>query len=268
MDAKSRKGSMANPPLEKQFGALPEVGAASDAALSQAKTPVVMGADDAMTIGGTSAKTAFLLILVLGAGVWGWNQVDPQSGDTGLPGWWFLLAMGVLVLAIVTAFKPQLAIITGPLYALSQGAAIGTISRFYEAQFEGIVLQAIMATAAVFFVMLVLFVTRAIKVTDRLRGVIIGATLGIMLFYLASFMLSLFSVSIPLVWDSGPVGIGFSVLIVGIAAFNLMLDFDLIERGVQARAPKFMEWFGAFALMVTIIWLYIEILRLIGKARN
>ena len=148
------------------------------------------------------------------------------------------------------------------------GVAIGTISRLYESQFEGIVLQAIMATAAVFFVMLVLFVTRAIKVTDKLRGVIIGATLGIMLFYLASFVLSLFAVSIPLVWDSGPVGIGFSVLIVGIAAFNLMLDFDLIERGVQARAPKFMEWFGAFALMVTIIWLYIEILRLIGKVRN
>ena len=259
---------MANPPLQKQFGALPEVGAASDAALASAKTPIVMGADDAMTIGGTSAKTAFLLILVLGAGAWGWTLVDPVAGGTGLPGWWFFLVIGVIGLAILTAFKPQLAIITGPLYALIQGVAIGTISRLYESQFEGIVLQAIMATAAVFFVMLVLFVTRAIKVTDRLRGVIIGATLGIMLFYLASFVLSLFSVSIPLVWDSGPVGIGFSVLIVGIAAFNLMLDFDLIERGVQARAPKFMEWFGAFALMVTIIWLYIEILRLIGKVRN
>ena len=259
---------MANPPLNKQFGALPEVGAASDTALASAQTPVVMGADDAMTIGGTSAKTAFLLILVLGAGAWGWTLVEPQTGSTSLPGWWFFLAIGAVGLAILTAFKPRLAIITGPLYALTMGVAIGTISRLYESQFEGIVLQAIMATAAVFFVMLVLFVTRAIRVTDKLRGVIIGATLGIMLFYLASFVLSLFAVSIPLVWDSGPVGIGFSVLIVGIAAFNLMLDFDLIERGVQARAPKFMEWFGAFALMVTIIWLYIEILRLIGKVRN
>ena len=259
---------MANPPLNKQFGALPEVGAGSDAALARAQTPVGMGADDAMTIGGTSAKTAFLLILVLGAGAWGWSLVDPVEEGSGLPGWWFFLAIGALGLAILTAFRPQLAIITGPLYALSMGVAVGTISRLYEAQFEGIVLQAIMATAAVFFVMLVLFVTRTIKVTNRLRGVIIGATLGIMLFYLASFVLSLFSVGIPLVWDSGPVGIGFSLLIVGIAAFNLMLDFDLIERGVQARAPKFMEWFGAFALMVTIIWLYIEILRLIGKTRN
>lgn len=259
---------MANPTLEKQFGTLPEVGAGSDAALASAQTPVAMGSANAMTIGGTSAKTAFLLILVLGAGAWGWSLVEPQTGNSSLPGWWFLLAIGVLVLAIVTAFKPQLAIITGPLYALTQGVAIGTISRLYESQFEGIVLQAIMATAAVFFVMLVLFVTRAIKVTDKLRGVVIGATLGIMLFYLASFILSLFTVSIPLVWDSGPVGIGFSLLIVGIAAFNLMLDFDLIERGVQARAPKFMEWYGAFALMVTIVWLYIEILRLIGKVRN
>jgi uncharacterized YccA/Bax inhibitor family protein len=259
---------MANPPLQKQFGALPEVGAGSDAALQSAQTPAGFGADDPMTIGGTSAKTAFLLILVLAAGAWGWTLVDPVTGGTGLPGWWFFLAIGVFGLAILTAFKPQLAIITGPLYALSMGVAIGTISRLYESQFEGIVLQAIMATAAVFFVMLVLFVTRTIKVTNRLRGVIIGATFGIMLFYLASFVLSLFTVGIPLVWDSGPVGIGFSVLIVGIAAFNLMLDFDLIERGVQAKAPKFMEWFGAFALMVTIIWLYIEILRLIGKVRN
>lgn len=262
------KGTMANPPLAKQFGALPEVGAAPDAALQTAKVPAGFGADDAMTIGGTSAKTAFLLILVLGAGAWGWNLVDPRSGSSSLPGWWLLVVFGALGLAILTAFRPQLAIITGPLYAVTQGVAIGTISRFYEAQFEGIVLQAIMATAAVFFVMLVLFVTRTIKVTNKLRGVIVGATLGIMLFYLASFVLSFFGVSVPLVWDSGPVGIGFSVLIVGIAAFNLMLDFDLIERGVQARAPKFMEWFGAFALMVTIIWLYIEILRLIGKTRN
>ena len=185
---------MANPPLQKQFGALPEVGAASDAALQTTKMPTGFGADNPMTIGGTSGKTAFLLILVLGAGAWGWTLVEPQTGNSSLPGWWFFLAIAVLGLAILTAFKPQLAIITGPLYALTQGVAIGTISRLYESQFEGIVLQAIMATAAVFSVMLVLFVTGAIKVTAKFRGIVVGATLGIVVFYLATFVFSLFGV--------------------------------------------------------------------------
>ena len=116
--------------------------------------------------------------------------------------------------------------------------------------------------------MLVLFVTRTIRVTQRVRGVIIGATLGIFLFYLGSFLLSLFGVGIPLVWDDGPIGIGFSLLVVGIASFNLMLDFDMIERGVVAGAPKYLEWYSAFGLMVTIVWMYIEMLRLIAKVRN
>ena len=158
--------------------------------------------------------------------------------------------------------------ITGPLYSLTMGVALGVISHIYDEAFEGIVLQAIMATAAVFIVMLVLFVTRTIRVTQRMRGVIIGATLGIALFYLGSFLLSLFGVGIPLVWDDGPVGIGFSLLVVGIASFNLMLDFDMIERGVVAGAPKYLEWYSAFGLMVTIVWMYIEMLRLIAKVRN
>jgi len=259
---------MANPTLQKQFGALPSVGATADTALGGPKTPIGMGSDDPMTIGGTAAKTAFLLILVLAAGAWGWTLVNPAAGEINIPVWWFFVLIGAVVLAVVTAFKPQLAIITGPLYAISQGVVIGAISHLYEAEFEGIIIQALLATASVFMVMLVLFVTRTIRVTNRMRGIIIGATLGIALFYLVSIVLSLFSVNMPFVWDSGPIGIGFSVLVVGIAAFNLMLDFDLIERGVIARAPKFMEWFGAFALMVTIVWLYIEILRLLSKIRD
>jgi len=256
---------MANPTMQRQFGSYPEV---TDAALQTAAPSPITTDGESMTIGGTAAKTGFLLLLVLASGSWGWSLVDPAAGETSLPGWWFLIFIGVLILAIVTAFRPQLAIITGPLYALAMGVAVGSISHIYDAQWDGIVIQAILATAAVFIVMLVLFVTRTIKVTNRMRGVIIGATAGIALFYVASIVLSLFGVSIPYVWDSGPIGIGFSVLVVGIAAFNLMLDFDMIERGVQARAPKSLEWFGAFGLMVTIIWMYIEILRLLGKARN
>lgn len=258
---------MANPTLNKEFGKLPPV-ADSDVALANAPVSPVSTDSESMTIGGTSAKTGFLLLLVLGAGSWGWSLVDPASGETTIPVWWFFLSMGVLVLAIVTAFNPRLAIVTGPLYSLTMGVVIGSISHIYEEAFEGIVIQAILATAAVFIVMLVLFVTRTIKVTNRLRGVVIGATLGIALFYLVSFMMSLFGTGIPLIWDSGPVGILFSVFIVGIAAFNLMLDFDMIERGVQARAPKHLEWYGAFGLMVTILWMYIEMLRLLAKVRS
>ncbi len=220
-----------------------------------------------MTIGGVSAKTSFLLLLVLGAGAWGWSLVDPASGATSLPVWWFFISFGALILAIITAFKPRLAIVTGPLYALTQGVVIGTISRFYEIQFEGIVVQAILATASVFIVMLVLFVTGAIKVTDKFRGIVVGATLGILLLYLGSFVMALFGWSSP-VYSGGPVGIGFSLFIVGIAALNLMLDFDMVVRGVSARAPKYLEWYAAFGLMVTIVWLYIELLRLLGKTRN
>ena len=256
---------MANPAMEKQFGEYPAV---IDAGMQTQQPPSPVTSDaEVMTIGGTSAKTGLLLLLVLGAGAWGWNQVDVDAGTTTIPGWWFLLMIGVLILAIVTAFRPRLAIVTGPLYALTMGAMIGSISRIYEAEFEGIVIQALLATAAVFVTMLVLFVTRTIRVTNRMRGVIIGATAGIALFYLASIVLALFNVSIPLVWDSGPFGILFSLFVVVIAAFNLMLDFDMIERGVRARAPKYLEWYGAFGLMVTIVWMYIEILRLLGKSR-
>ena len=256
---------MANPALSKEFGELPAV---TDATLNQPPPSPITVDGDRMSVGGTAAKTGFLLLLVLGAGSWGWNLVDPASGETAIPGWWFFIAIGVFILAIVTAFRPQIAVITGPLYSLTMGVALGVISHIYDEAFEGIVLQAIMATAAVFIVMLVLFVTRTIRVTQRMRGVIIGATLGIALFYLGSLILSLFGVGIPLVWDDGPVGIGFSLLIVGIASFNLMLDFDMIERGVVAGAPKSLEWYGAFGLMVTIVWMYIEILRLLGKVRN
>ncbi|MEN8041505.1 MAG: Bax inhibitor-1/YccA family protein [Actinomycetota bacterium] len=261
---------MANPTLSKQFGALPENNTASsaptDAMLQSAKIPFSTGEAEPMTIGGTVSKTAFLLALVVGAGMWGWGQVQPEVGVIDIPGWWFLVLFGALILAIVTAFKPALARFTGPLYALTQGVAMGVISHVYNAAYDGIVVQAILATAAVFVAMLVLFVTGTIKVTDRFRGIVIGATFGIVLFYLATFILSLFSVPIP--FFSGGLGIVFSVVIVGIAAMNLMLDFDMIVRATNARAPKSWEWYGAFGLMVTIVWMYIEILRLIALTRD
>ena len=261
---------MANPTLSKQFGSLPKSdsggSASADAALQTAKLPFTPGSADPMTISGTVAKSAFLLALVVGSGMWGWNQVEPQTGTSSIPGWWFLIAIGAVVLAIVTAFRPQIAMFTGPLYALTMGVGLGVISHIYDAAYEGIVLQAIMATSVVFVVMLVLFVTGAIKVTARFRGIVVGATLGIFVFYLLTFVLTLFGVSVP--YMSGGLGILFSVFIVGIAALNLMLDFDMIVRGTDAGAPKYYEWYGAFGLTVTIIWMYIEMLRLIALSRN
>ncbi|MGI9529074.1 MAG: Bax inhibitor-1/YccA family protein [Acidimicrobiia bacterium] len=259
---------MANPALDKTFGELPAVTVSADAALQTAAPSPVVSDHEVMTIGGTAAKTGLLLLLVIGAGAWGWTLVDPEAGTSSIPAGLWLLMIGVFVLAIVTAFKPRLAIVTGPIYALSMGVVLGAISHIYDAQFGGIVIQAVMATAAVFIVMLVLFVTRTIRVTNRMRGIVIGATAGLALFYLASIVLAVFGVSVPLIWDTGIMGIAFSVFVVGLAAFNLMLDFDMIERGVIARSPKYMEWYGAFGLTVTIIWMYIEMLRLLGKARS
>jgi uncharacterized YccA/Bax inhibitor family protein len=256
---------MANPTLEREFGSLP----ATDTTLASAPVaaaPAPSG-DATMSIGGTAAKTSFLLLLVVGAGAWGWGLVSPETGNTSLPFWWFFVSFGVLALAIVTAFKPQLAVVTGPLYAITQGVMIGSFSHIYNVAWDGIVLQAIVATVAVFVAMLFLFVTGIIKVTDRFRGIVIGATLAIALMYLVSFIASLFGWN-SVVYSNGALGIGISLFVVAIAALNLMIDFDMVVRGVNEGMPRQFEWYAAFGLMVTIIWLYIEILRLLGKSRN
>ncbi len=258
---------MANPTLKRHFDKPIAAGSSADAELQMPQGPIVSDGTR-MEIGGTASKTGFLLLLTLVSATWGWSQTDPNASETGLPGFLFFLLIGVVVLAVVTAFNPKLARVTGPIYALTMGAFVGAISRAYNTAYDGIVIQALLATAAVFTVMLVLFVTRTIKVTQRMRSTVIGATLGIALFYLVSIVLSLFSVQMPFVWDSGLFGIAFSVFVVAIAAFNLMLDFDMIEKGVAAGAPKYMEWYGAFGLTVTIIWMYLEILRLLSKLRD
>jgi len=218
-----------------------------------------------MTIGGTASATGMLLVVLVASGVWGWSVASPTGA---LPAWSFFVLIGAFVLALVTIFNPRIAVFTSPIYTAAQGVFLGSMSKAYEAQWGGIVLTAVLATVAVFIVMLVLFVTRTITVTNKLRSVIIGATLGIALFYLASIVLAFFGVQMPFVWEGGIGGILFSVFVVGIASLNLLLDFDSIERGVAMGAPKYMNWYGAFGLMITIIWLYMEILRLLGKARN
>lgn len=202
--------------------------------------------------------TVTLLALVIGGAFWGWqNAIAVQR-------WYWIWVIALLVLVVITVAKPQLARFTGIVYALGQGAFVGSISRIYEEFFDGIVIQAFVATIAVFVAMLFLYVTRIIKVTEKTRAVIMVATLGIGLFYLFSFLMRLFGWDVPLVFGVGTAAIVFSVAVIVVAALNLVLDFDVIERGIRGGAPANFAWFAAFGLMVTIIWLYIEILRLLA----
>ncbi|MCU0269331.1 MAG: Bax inhibitor-1/YccA family protein [Acidimicrobiales bacterium] len=230
-----------------------------------------------MTARGAASATLVLLVLLLIAGAFGWSQVTVTTGineagetvnTTQFPGWLMLAALGGLVVGLVGAFVPKLAPITGPIYALLYGAAIGGISRVYDVSYDGIVIQAIGASLAVFATMLFLYVTRIIKVTQRLRMVVIGATMGIMLFYLVSWVATLFGADLLFWQEPSLLGIGISVLIVAVAAFNLLLDFDFIERASAAGAPKRMEWYAAFGLLVTLVWLYLEMLRLLALLRE
>ena len=223
-----------------------------------------------MTVGGTAAATGVLLVVLVAAGVVGWNlvDVDPASQDVNFPAWLLLPLFAALGVAFLTAFKPHLARFTSPVYALLQGLVVGAISHVYDAQWDGIVIQAVGATIGVFVVMLALYGLRIIRVTDRFRRIVIGATLGVVLLYGVSLLFSLFGSTPSFLYDASLLGIGLSVFVAGLAAFNLALDFDMIEKGSKAGAPKYMEWYGAFGLLVTLVWLYLELLRLLARLRS
>lgn len=232
--------------------------------------------DERMTVNGTIARSALLLVLVLMTGGWTWQHfreiAAAQSVNAAMaataPFLWGGLILG-LVLAIATAFKPRWSPLSAPLYALAEGTALGGLSAIFELRYPGIVLQAVLASVGVLAVMLVLYRSGIIKVTDRFRMGVVAATGGIMVLYLAQWGLSAFShYSIPFINGSGALGIGFSVLVVCLAALNFVLDFDMIERGAAAGAPRYMEWYCAFALLVTLVWLYMELLRLLAKTRR
>ena len=177
-------------------------------------------------------------------------------------------SIGAVILAIIMAFKKETAKTLSILYAILEGIAIGGISFVFNAVYDGIVVQAVFFTSADLLVMLLLYKFRIIKVNDKFRSVIFGATLCIAIVYLINFILGFFKMSVPFLNDSSPIGIGISVAIVAIASFNLLLDFDFIEQGANANMPKYFEWYCAFGLLVTLVWLYLEILRLLSKVRS
>jgi uncharacterized YccA/Bax inhibitor family protein len=222
------------------------------------------------TVQGSVAKTFLLLAILSFTGLWSWNAFGTaQFPQIALP----IAAIGGFIVAMITIFRPTASPITAPLYAALEGVVLGAISRIYdrtsgarfEGQYGGIAMQAVMLTCSVMMVMLFIYGTRLIRVTAKLQAGIIMATGALFLFYMVTMLLGFFGVHMPLIFSSSPMGIGFSLFVVGLAAFNLLLDFDFIEKAAYAQAPKYMEWYGAFGLMVTLIWLYLEILRLLAK---
>jgi uncharacterized YccA/Bax inhibitor family protein len=227
---------------------------------------------ETMSIQGTVNKTLLLLILVCVSAAWIWLRFysipEPSLATASISPWMLGGAFGGFAVALVTVFKKSWAGVTAPIYALLEGLLLGGLSAIFEAQYPGIVIQAVGLTFGTLFCLLVAYTSRMIKVTQNFRLGVFAATGGIALFYLASMVLGFFGIHIPYIHEGGLIGIGFSLFIVVIAALNLVLDFDFIEQAAAQGAPRYMEWYGAFGLIVTLVWLYIEILRLLSKLRS
>ncbi len=262
---------MSNVVLENSFKRVDQEDLrAGYAAPSQTSTdgPIsVSGSNETMSVEGSARAALILFALLAVTATWSWISLPSLSPGMQAAILWGPI-LGALVLVLIATFKPQTARIIAPIYALLQGLFLGSISRIFEEQYNGIVFQAVLATGVIVFVMYTLYATRILKVTPRFRKIVIGATLGIFVFYMLNLVMSLFGAQMPLIWSSGLFGIGFSVLVIAIAASNLALDFDFIERGSQAGMPKYMNWSAALGLLVTIIWIYIEVLRLLAKTRQ
>jgi len=226
-----------------------------------------LAAEGRMTINGTINKTLILLVLTLVPAAWVWDKFY-KGGAEAVSSWIMIAVIAGLVVAMATIFKKTWAPFTAPLYAVIEGVVIGGISAIAEAQFQGIVFQAASLTFGTLLALLVAYRTGVIKVTERFRLGVVAATGGIFVVYLISIVLGFFGINVPFIHSGGTIGILFSLFVVVIAALNLVLDFDFIERGSAEGAPKYMEWYGAFGLIVTLIWLYIEFLRLLTKLRQ
>ena len=219
-----------------------------------------------MTIEGTVLKTTVLMVILMITAVYAWSQAT-----TGSPLASILMiggAIGGFIVALATIFLPKYSPITAPIYAALEGLFMGGISAAFEASYHGIVIKAVGLSIGVLAMMLFLYGTGIIRATEKFKIGVVAATGAICLVYVVSMVMSLFGKQVPLIHESGWVGIGFSLVVVVIAALNLILDFDFIERGVQLRAPKYMEWYGGFSLMVTLVWMYLEILRLLAKMQG
>lgn len=225
---------------------------------------------ETMTIQGTVNKTAFLLVLVFLSAMYSWSKtaVLIEAGGA-FPMLYFWIAMiGAFVFSLITIFNKKIAKYTASIYAVLEGVVLGLISMMFETRYPGIAIQAIMGTFGVFFMMIFLYKSKIIKPTENFKLGVVSATGGIFFMYLISFILSFFGINLGFINGNGIFSIIFSLVVVVIASLNLVMDFDFIEKGEELKAPKYMEWYSAFGLLVTLVWLYIEILRLLSKIRS
>ncbi|HEY5254233.1 MAG TPA: Bax inhibitor-1/YccA family protein [Acidobacteriaceae bacterium] len=223
---------------------------------------------ESMTLDGTVNKTGILLICAGASAAWAWHVfMQTRSAASVLPLMWIGL-LGGLVFAMITIFKKTWAPVTAPVYSLLEGLALGSISAVLELRYPGIAMQSVGLTFGTLLILLLAYRSGLIPVTQKFRLGIVAATGAIMLLYIAEIVLGFLGIHFASINGNGLIGIGFSVVVVIIAALNLVLDFDFIESGVRAQAPKYMEWYGAFGIMVTLVWLYIEILNLLAKVRS
>jgi uncharacterized YccA/Bax inhibitor family protein len=223
---------------------------------------------ETMTLQGTVNKTGLLLLCVVATSAWTWGMSHSNTPEAAIP-WMIGGLVGGFVVALVTIFKKEWSPVTAPIYALLEGLVLGGISAIFEKSYPGVAIQAVGLTFGTLFVMLLAYKSGIVRATQGFKIGVIAATGGIAIFYLIEMVLGgFFHIQVPAINGSGPWGIAFSLFVVVIAALNLVLDFDLIENGVKNGAAKYMEWYGAFGLMVTLIWLYLEMLRLLSKARR
>jgi uncharacterized YccA/Bax inhibitor family protein len=236
--------------------------------LANAGPSGILDSTSQMTLSGTVNKTGILLLCTMATAAWTWRMFLVDRDPSSVMGLMLVGLIGGLIFSMVTIFKQAWAPVTAPIYALLEGLALGGISAMFEVKYPGIGIQAVSLTFGTLFVLLLAYRSGLIKVTEKFKLGIIAATGGICAFYILQLVLSFFGFHFTTINGSGAIGIGFSLIVVTIAALNLVLDFDFIEQGVAVGAPKYMEWYGAFAIMVTLIWLYLEILRLLSKMRS
>jgi uncharacterized YccA/Bax inhibitor family protein len=242
-----------NPGLnEKTFAGLPRAASASEA----------------MTLQGTINKSFLLLLVLMATALYPWSQymASGNPGDVAVP--MVVGLFGGLILALIISFKATAAPYLSIPYAACEGLALGGISAIFERKYPGIAIQAVGLTFGVMAALLFAYTSRLIRVTQRFRSIVVGATLGIALFYLVAMVLGFFHVNVGQVYGPSPLGIIVSLVVVGVAALNLVLDFDMIESGVAQGAPRYMEWYSAFGLLVTLVWLYLEMLRLLRNLQS
>jgi uncharacterized YccA/Bax inhibitor family protein len=219
-------------------------------------------AEGTMTVNGTIGKMAFLLALVVAAAVYAWGA--PGRNQDILPFFYGGLIAGIII-TIIIIFKNEWAQYLAPAYAIAEGLVLGILSVLFHNLYNGIVYQAVGLTFGVFAAMLILYRTRVIRVTERFKQIVFTAVAGIAIFYLLAAVLRMFNVSIPFLHEGSTIGIIFSLVVVAVAALRLTIDFDFVEKGAQQRAPKHVEWLASFGMLLTLVWLYLEILSLLSK---